>query len=224
MSNTASLSPQDKLKLQAAQKAINFIEPGSIVGVGTGSTTNFFIDLLAEIKDDIQACVASSEQTKQRLEKHGIEVIELNEAGTLPIYVDGADEVDPHKNLIKGGGGALTREKIIASASQRFICMVDESKQVNLLGDFGVPIEILPIARSYVARELVKLGFDPVLRDGFITDNGNIIIDAHSLQVSEPYKYENAINNISGVVCCGLFAQRKADIVLVAAKNGLEVL
>ncbi len=214
----------DDLKRAAAEAALQYVEPGSIVGVGTGSTANHFIDLLAGIKADLDATVASSEATADRLRGHGIPVIDLNAAGTLAIYVDGADEATKHLQLIKGGGGALTREKIVAAASQKFICIADESKLVDRLGTFPLPIEVIPMARSYVGRALVKLGGDPELREDYKTDNGNIIIDVHNLDIMEPAALEAEINQITGVVTVGLFAQRAADVLLLASESGIKTL
>ncbi len=214
----------DPLKLAAAKAAMAFIEDHTIIGVGTGSTTNLFIDCLAEIKGRIEGAVASSKATQERLEQHGIPVFDLNAVDEIPVYVDGADECDRNLCLIKGGGGALTREKIIAAVSQKFICIADVSKKVSVLGKFPLPVEVIPMARSHVAREIVKLGGDPVYREGFITDNGNIILDIHNLSIAEPVKLEAQLNNIVGVVTNGLFAKRPADIVLLASENGVETL
>lgn len=212
------------MKQNAAEAAIKLIHPGMMVGVGTGSTANAFIDYLAEIKKDIPATVASSIASAQRLEKHGIKVIELNEAGSLDIYVDGADEIDPHLNMIKGGGGALTREKIVAAASDKFICIADENKRVDILGTFPLPVEVIPMARSFVARKLVGLGGKPKLRTGFTTDNGNLILDVEQFEIMEPLKMERAINNIPGVVCCGIFAQQAADVLIMGTSSGAETI
>lgn len=214
---------QDQMKRAAAETAIARMKGGSIVGVGTGSTVNHFIDCLADRRDFIEAAVSSSEESTRRLKAIGIEVIELNQSGNLDQYFDGADEVDAHGRCIKGGGGALTREKIIAQASREFICMVDRSKCVDLLGKFPLPVEVIPMARSLVAREMVKLGGQPELREGFTTDNGNPILDVHSLKILDPVELENTINQIPGVVTVGLFAKRLADVVIVADKNGVEV-
>jgi len=211
-------------KMQAAQKALSYIEENSIVGVGTGSTVNFFIEQLAAIKHRIDACVASSKATEMNLRKAGIPVIDLNSTSDLPIYIDGADEVNEHRQLIKGGGGALTREKIIASAAREFICIVDETKLVKRLGKFPLAVEVIPMARSFVARELVKLGGDPEYREGFITDNGNIILDVFNLEIDTPIALEETIKNIPGVVENGLFAKRMADKILVAGEHGVRVL
>ena len=215
---------QDQLKKQAAEAALQYLPYDQVIGVGTGSTVNHFIDLLADRRDDIAGAVSSSEESTRRLKAIGIEVMALNDAGQLEIYVDGADEADAHLRLIKGGGGALTREKIIAAASDRFICIVDESKQVDVLGRFPLPVEVIPMARSYVARELVKLGGDPELRQGFTTDNGNPILDVHNLRITDPVGLEKAINAITGVVTVGLFASRPADVLLVAAEGGVKTI
>lgn len=219
---------QDQLKKMVAQAALDYIAPqlegDSIVGVGTGSTANFFIDALAEIKHDFDGAVASSEATAERLRKHGITVYELNEVDSMEFYIDGADECNERLELIKGGGGALTREKIVASVAKQFLCIVDASKQVSLLGDFPLPVEVIPMARSYVGRELVKLGGDPVYREGVVTDNGNIILDVHNLKIMEPAKLEEAINQITGVVTNGLFACRPADTLFVGSEQGVETL
>ncbi|MBS0458600.1 MAG: ribose-5-phosphate isomerase RpiA [Proteobacteria bacterium] len=209
-------------KKLAAEKAIQYVEDNMIVGVGTGSTVAYFIDALAAWKDRIQGAVSSSEQSTARLQAHGIEVIDLNAAGPLSLYVDGADECDPDKCLIKGGGAALTREKIIAEASERFICIVDPSKQVPVLGKFPLPVEVIPMARSLVARKLLELtGGQPVWRDGVITDNGNVILDIHNLAITDPVAMERAINQIPGVVSVGLFARRPADVVIVGGQPPL---
>lgn len=205
----------DKFKIQAAEQALSYIEDGMIVGIGTGSTTNFFIDALATMKHRIEACVASSKITEDKLRAHGIPVIDLNCIDKLPVYIDGADEVDPHKRLIKGGGGALTREKILAMDAEYFICIVDTSKQVKQLGHFPIAVEVLPIARSLVAREIVKLGGDPVYRLGFTTDNGNIILDVHNMDISEPIRLEETLKLIPGVVENGIFAKRIPDLLIV---------
>ena len=215
---------QDQKKQAAAQAAIKYIEPNSIVGVGTGSTVVHFINALESIKYDIVGAVSSSEDSTKRLEALGIEVYDLNSVNKLDIYVDGADEITEHKHMIKGGGAALTREKIIAAVAEKFICIIDDSKQVGVLGEFPLPIEVIPMARSYVAREIVKLGGDPVYRDGVVTDNGNVILDVHNLEILEPRKLEAQINQIVGVVTNGLFAQRGADIVLVATDNGVTTI
>jgi len=208
-------------KRAVAKAAIAYIEDDMILGVGTGSTVNYFIEELASQKQRIQACVASSVATAQRLKSIGIPVIELTSADSVPVYIDGADEVNPHHQCIKGGGGALTREKIIAACAEQFICIVDESKQVQRLGTFPLAVEVIPMARSYVAREIVKLGGDPVYRERFVTDNGNIIIDIHNLNILEPVKLEQQLNNIVGIVASGLFAHRPANLVLVGSSSGV---
>jgi ribose 5-phosphate isomerase A len=215
---------QDELKQQAAEAALKFVDDDMIVGVGTGSTVNFFIDALAGIKHRINGAVSSSVATEERLRAHNIPVLSLNNAGILPIYVDGADEATKHLHLVKGGGGALTREKIVAAASEKFICIIDSSKEVDVLGTFPLPIEVIPMAQSYVARELVKLGGQPVLREDFHTDNGNIILDIYNLSILEPVQLEQSINNITGVLCNGLFARRRADILLIADADGVRTL
>ena len=208
-----------EMKKLAAEKAIDYVEDGMIVGVGTGSTVAYFIDALAAWKDRIAGAVSSSEQSTARLKSHGIDVIDLNAAGPLSLYVDGADECDPHKRLIKGGGAALTREKIIAEASKTFVCIVDPSKLVPVLGTFPLPVEVIPMARSLVARELVRIcGGQPVWRDGVVTDNGNVILDVHNLSIVDPIALERAINQIPGVVSVGLFARRAADVVIVGGE------
>ncbi|WAC61884.1 ribose-5-phosphate isomerase RpiA [Pseudoxanthomonas sp. SL93] len=207
---------QNEAKRLAAEKAIDYIEDGMIVGVGTGSTVAYFIDALATIRHRIKATVSSSDQSTARLKQHGIEVMDLNHAGTLSLYVDGADECDPRKCLIKGGGAALTREKIIAEASRQFICIVDPAKQVPVLGRFPLPVEVIPMARSLVAREILAMtGGQPVWRDGVTTDNGNVILDIHNLSITDPVAMERELNQISGVVCVGLFARRPADVVII---------
>lgn len=213
---------QDNLKKRVASAALDYVRHVPIIGVGTGSTVNHFIDFLADFKAEIEGAVSSSAATTERLKKLGIPVLELGDAGTLDLYVDGADEVNPYKQLIKGGGGALTREKIIAGASRRFVCIVDETKCVDLLGGFPLPIEVIPMARSFVAREIVKLGGQPVWREGFVTDNGNPIIDVHNLDILEPAKMEQTLNNIPGIVTVGIFALRSADVVLVGGGEGVR--
>ena len=215
---------QDDLKRAVAQAAIAYVPADSIVGVGTGSTANYFIDELAKIKHQVRAAVASSEASAQRLQGHGIKVISLNDAGTLPVYVDGADEITRHLHMVKGGGGALTREKIVAAASRKFICLCDASKLVDVLGKFALPIEVIPMARSYVARQLVTLGGQPQLREGFTTDNGNIILDVHGLQILNPVELETTLNNLAGVVTNGLFARRAADVLLLGTPNGVQTI
>lgn len=206
-------------KRLAAEKAIEYVEDGMIVGVGTGSTVAYFIDALARIQHRIKGAVSSSEQSTARLKQHGIEVIELNHTGTLSLYVDGADECDGNKCLIKGGGAALTREKVIAEASERFVCIVDPSKQVPVLGRFPLPVEVIPMARSLVARQIRDMtGGQPTWREGVVTDNGNQILDIHNLQITDPEKLERELNQLPGVVCVGLFARRRADVVIVGGE------
>ncbi len=210
---------QNEHKRLAGEKAIDFVEDGMIVGVGTGSTVAYFIDALARIKNRIAGAVSSSEQSTERLRRHGIEVMDLNATGTLSLYVDGADECDPHKRLIKGGGAALTREKIIAEASRKFVCIVDPAKQVPVLGKFPLPVEVIPMARSLVAREILAMtGSQPVWRDGVTTDNGNWILDVHNLSIVDPVGLERELNQIPGVVSVGLFARRPADVVIVGGE------
>jgi ribose 5-phosphate isomerase A len=217
---------QDKLKQTVAQAALDYIKPhlekGSVIGVGTGSTANRFIDLLATVRDDFDGAVASSEATAERLKSHGIPVYDLNNVTTLEFYIDGADETNERLELIKGGGGALTREKIVAAVAKTFICIADASKKVDILGDFPLPVEVLPMARSYVGRQIVALGGDPVYRDGFTTDNGNIIIDIHNLDISRPIKVEEKLNNVVGIVTNGLFARRPADLLLLGTSDGVK--
>ena len=211
----------EQLKTHVAKAALAYFDDyDMVVGIGTGSTVNQLIDLLPEVKNRIEAVVSSSEESTQRLEAHGFNVKELNQTGDLSLYIDGADECDAHNRLIKGGGGALTREKVIAAASQKFICIVDESKCVDVLGTFPLPIEVLPMARSFVARQMVKLGGQPIYREGFVTDNGNQIIDIHNLKILDPVALEQKINQIPGVVTNGLFADRKADVTLIAQASG----
>ena len=206
-------------KRLAGEKAIDYVQDGMIVGVGTGSTVAFFIDALGRIRDRIAGAVSSSEQSSARLKALGIEVLDANAAGPLQLYVDGADECDPHKRLIKGGGAALTREKIIAEASKTFVCIVDPSKQVPILGKFPLPVEVIPMARSLVAREILRLtGGQPVWRDGTVTDNGNVILDIHNLSIVDPVGIERELNQIPGVVCVGLFARRPADVVIIGGE------
>ncbi len=215
---------QSRLKIEVAQAALRQVEDGMLLGVGTGSTINAFIDALAESEKRLEAAVSSSEATTARLEAIGVRVVELNHSGDLELYIDGADEVDGHRRLIKGGGGALTREKIIAGASRRFVCIVDASKCVKVLGEFPLPVEVIPMARSFVGRQLIRLGGQPELREGFTTDNGNPILDVRGLDLVDPVKMEGEINAIPGVVSCGLFARRPADQVLVAEESGIRSL
>ncbi|KXI28049.1 ribose-5-phosphate isomerase RpiA [Paraglaciecola hydrolytica] len=213
---------QDQKKQAAALAAIAFIENDTIIGVGTGSTINYFIDALVSVKDKIKGAVSSSEASTKRLQALGIEVFDLNSVASFDIYVDGADEVTQHKHMIKGGGAALTREKIVSSVAKKFICIVDDSKEVGVLGNFPLPVEVIPMARSYVAREIVKLGGDPVYRQGVVTDNGNVILDVYNLEILKPIELEKQLNNIVGVVTNGLFAARGADVVLVAGDAGVR--
>ncbi|MBT3307986.1 MAG: ribose-5-phosphate isomerase RpiA [Gammaproteobacteria bacterium] len=214
---------QDEMKKAVAEAALKYVVPGEIIGVGTGSTANFFIDALATIKSQVKGAVASSEATAERLRGHGIEVLDLNSVNSMSIYVDGADESNSQLHLIKGGGGALTREKIVAAVAEKFICIADESKLVDVMGDFPLPVEVIPMAQSYVAREIIKqIGGQPVLREGFTTDNGNIILDVKNLKIIEPAKTEQILNNIVGVVTNGLFALRPADTLLLGTPNGVR--
>ncbi|MDQ6989055.1 MAG: ribose-5-phosphate isomerase RpiA [Mariprofundaceae bacterium] len=219
---------QDQMKEKVAEAALAYVVKGSIVGVGTGSTANKFIDALATMKDDIQGAVASSEATAEGLKKHGIPVFELNEAlekvGKLSVYIDGADEFDGGKNLTKGGGGALTREKIVAAGSEKFICIVDESKKVDMLGAFPLPIEVIPMARALVMAEASKHGGEPEVRAGFTTDNGNIIIDVHGLQIADAPAFEAALNHVPGVVTNGIFSFQGADVILMGTQDGVVVI
>ncbi len=219
---------QDEMKQAVAQAALDYVLPklkaDSVIGIGTGSTANCFIDALAAHKGAFESAVASSEASAERLRSHGIEVVDLNSVSGIEVYVDGADEFDPHLNLVKGGGGALTREKIVAAASKEFVCIVDQTKQVDVLGAFPLPVEVIPMARSYVARELAKLGVQPEYRQGFVTDNGNIILDVHDMEILNPKGLERELNDLVGVVTNGLFALRAADIVLMATPEGVETL
>jgi ribose 5-phosphate isomerase A len=217
---------QDAQKRSAAEAALAYIEPrltpDTIVGVGTGSTTNFFIDALAGVRHKFDACVSSSFASTERLEGHGVQVLDLNSVDRVEVYVDGADEVNPARQLIKGGGGALTREKIVAASAEEFVCIVDASKTVEVLGAYPLPVEVIPMARGLVARGLVALGGSPEWRQDFVTDNGNIILDVHGLSITDPAAMETAINNLAGVVTNGIFAAQAADLVLVATPNGVE--
>lgn len=215
---------QNTLKQQVARAALEQVPEGGIIGVGTGSTANCFIDGLASIRERIAGTVASSEATAERLRAHGIPVLELNDVTDLPLYVDGADEVNDRREMIKGGGGALTREKIVAAMATRFVCIVDGSKRVDLLGAFPLPVEVIPMARAQVARELQALGGTPRLREGFVTDNGNVILDVHGLRISDAPALEQTLNNITGVVTNGLFARRPADLVLIGTQTGVHTL
>ncbi len=214
---------QNELKLATAQAAIRYVEDGSVVGVGTGSTADFFINELGKIKHRIDGAVASSEGTAQKLKALGVAVYDLNSVKDLPVYVDGADEITQHLAMIKGGGGALTREKIVAAVARKFICIADQSKLVGVLGKFPLPVEVIPMARSYVAREIVKLGGLPAWRQGFTTDNGNLILDVHNLTITQPMALEAALNQIVGVVTNGLFAQRGADVLLLGTADGVKI-
>ena len=214
----------DEKKKAVALAALEYVESGWVIGVGTGSTANHFIDGLAKIKGKLDGAVASSNATAERLKKAGIPVLDLNSAGDLPLYVDGADEATKHLHLIKGGGGALTREKIVAAASQKFVCIADDSKLVGVLGGFPLPVEVIPMARSLVARRIVELGGQPVLRDNFKTDNGNIILDVHNLKILNPVELEEKLDHLAGVVTNGLFARRPADVLLLASDQGVKTL
>ncbi|MGB5465271.1 MAG: ribose-5-phosphate isomerase RpiA [Sedimenticolaceae bacterium] len=213
-----------ELKRQAAEAAIELLPDGGIIGVGTGSTVNHFIDAFAKVKGRFDGAVSSSEASTERMQTLGIQVLDLNATGGLEVYVDGADEANRQLHLIKGGGGALTREKIVAAASKQFICIADETKLVDVLGRFPLPVEVIPMARSYVARELVALGGSPVWREGFVTDNGNLILDVHGLEILEPMRLETAINQIAGVVTVGIFAHRPADVLILGTADGPRVM
>lgn len=212
---------QDSLKRKVADAALEYLEPGMVLGVGSGSTVNFFIEALKKVKNKIDYAIASSNETAEKLKAIGIQLTDLNSASNLALYIDGADEINSAKQMIKGGGGALTREKIIAAVAKKFICIVDQSKKVDLLGTFPVPIEVIPMARSFVAREMVKFGGDPVYRQGFVTDNGNVIIDVYNLKILNPIELEQKLNNIPGVVTNGIFSLRPADHVLISTENGI---
>lgn len=213
---------QARLKIEVARAALKHVQDGMVLGVGTGSTVNALIDELESSAIRLEGAVSSSQATTQRLESIGVKVLDLNHTGDLELYIDGADEVDPHRRLIKGGGGALTREKIIAAASRKFVCIVDSTKCVDVLGAFPLPVEVLPLARAYVARQMVRLGGNPELREDFTTDNGNLIVDVRNLDLVDPVEMETEINQIPGVVTCGLFARRRADVVLVAGESGIR--
>ena len=215
---------QDEKKYEAAKSALNYIESGQVVGIGSGSTVNSLISQLDKIKSKIDGAISSSEYTTKLLKEKNIRILNLSEVGRIPLYIDGADESNSNRQLIKGGGGALTREKIVAYASDTFICMIDDSKFVKSLGNFPLPIEVIKMSQSLVAREMVKLGGRPVLRENFITDNGNIILDIHNLQISEPLKLEQAINNMPGVVTNGIFAMRPANKLIIAKNDGIDLL
>jgi ribose 5-phosphate isomerase A len=215
---------KDEMKRAAAKAALQYIEPDSIIGVGTGSTVNYFIEELSAIKHKIEGTVASSNATEEKLRSHGISVYDLNSVFPLSVYIDGADEINDYLQMIKGGGGALTREKIIAACAKKFVCIADQSKRVDLLGKFPLPIEVIPMARSYVAREVVKLGGKPVYRENFVTDNGNVILDVWGLKILQPQELESTLNNIPGVVTNGLFAIRRADILLLGTESGVQTI
>lgn len=215
---------QDEMKKNAAWAALQYVPRNTVVGVGTGSTVNHFIDALASIKHEIKGAVSSSVQSTEKLKALGIAVLDLNSIDSFSVYVDGADEINSQKHMIKGGGAALTREKIVAAVADKFICIVDQTKQVEVLGKFPLPVEVIPMASAYVSRELIKLGGRPVLRQGVTTDNGNVILDVHDLAITEPLKLEQQINNIVGVVCNGIFAHRGADMVLVGSAQGTKVI
>ena len=215
---------QDELRKMAAEAALEYVEPGTVIGIGTGLTANHFIDCLAGIKHKIEGTVASSNASAQRLAAHGIPILELNSVSEISVYVDGADESNHYLHLIKGGGGALTREKIVAACSRKFVCVADGSKLVDILGKFPLPIEVIPMARSMVARELVKRGGQPIYREGFTTDNGNVILDIHNMEIMEPVKLEQELNDIPGVITVGLFAKRPADVLLLGTEDGVKKL
>ena len=215
---------QDEMKREVARAALGYVVEGRLVGVGTGSTARLFIEELAALKDRITGAVASSEDTKRRLEGHGIKVFDLNTVTDLPVYIDGADEITPEMHMIKGGGGALTREKIVSAVAERFVCIVDDTKVVDYLGRFPLPVEVIPMASAYVARELAKLGGTPVLREGFVTDNGNLILDVRGLKILDPVDLETRLNQLAGVVTNGLFARRPADICLIGTPYGVRTL
>ena len=215
---------RDELKQAVAREAIKHVVEDAVIGVGTGSTANFFIDELAKMKNRIAGAVASSERSAGRLKGHGIRVLDLNSVNELPVYIDGADEITEHLAMIKGGGGALTREKIVAAVAKKFVCIADESKLVPVLGKFPLPVEVIPMARAYVARQMVKLGGQPKLRERFATDNGNIVLDVWGLSILNPVELETAVNNIAGVVTNGLFARRGADLLLLGTKTGVRTI
>jgi ribose 5-phosphate isomerase A len=215
---------QDERKKAAAQAALEHVAVGTVIGIGTGSTANHFIDLLAGMRHKIEGTVASSEASAARLRHHGIAVFDLNGVDEVSVYIDGADEANHQLQLVKGGGGALTREKIVAAVARKFVCIADDSKLVDVLGKFPLPVEVIPMARSYVAREIVKLGGNPIWRDGFVTDNGNVILDVHGLSIVDPSGLETALNQVTGVVTNGLFARRPADVLILGAESGVKVL
>jgi len=215
---------QDELKQSVAREAIKYIVDGEVIGVGSGSTADFFIDELGKVRNRIAGAVASSEKTAERLKRHGIRLFDLNGVNELPVYIDGADEITEHLAMIKGGGGALTREKIVAAVAKKFLCIADESKLVPVLGKFPLPVEVIAMARAYVARQMVKLGGQPKLREGFATDNGNIVLDVWGLSILNPVELETTVNNIAGVVTSGLFARRGADVLLLGTKTGVRTI
>ncbi len=215
---------QDDLKQAVAREAIRYVVDDAVIGVGSGSTANFFIDELGKVKNRIAGAVASSEKTTERLKRHGIRLLDLNGVDELPVYIDGADEITEHLAMIKGGGGALTREKIVAAVAKRFICIADESKLVPVLGRFPLPVEVIPMARAYVGRQMVRLGGQPKLREGFTTDNGNMVLDVWGLSILNPVELEAAINNVTGVVTNGLFARRGADVLLLGTQSGVKAM
>jgi ribose 5-phosphate isomerase A len=215
---------QDELKKAVAEEALKYVVDNAVVGVGSGSTVNFFIDSLKSIKHRIEGAVAASEASAERLKKHGIRVFDLNSVNELPVYVDGADEITEHLHMIKGGGGALTREKIVAAVAKRFVCICDASKLVPVLGKFPLPVEVIPMARSYVGRELLRMGAQPALRENFKTDNGNLILDCRGMTLLDPAKTEAEINNLAGVVTNGIFARRPADVLLLGSPSGIQTL
>ena len=215
---------QDELKQSVASEAIKYIVDNEVIGVGSGSTANFFVDELGKVRNRIAGAVASSEKTAERLKRHGIRLFDLNSVNELPVYIDGADEITEHLAMIKGGGGALTREKIVAAVAKKFVCIADESKLVPVLGKFPLPVEVIPMARAYVARQMVKLGGQPKLRERFATDNGNIVLDVWGLSILNPVELETAVNNIAGVVTNGLFARRGADVLLLGTSTGVRTI
>ena len=218
------MATQDDLKREVARAALRFVPEGQVIGVGTGSTADFFIDELGKLRNRIAAAVPSSERSALRLAGHGIPLLDLNDVDTLTVYVDGADEIDAGFCMIKGGGGALTREKIVAAVARTFVCIADHSKLVATLGRFPLPVEVIPMARAYVIRELAKLGGTPKLREGFVTDNGNHIIDVHNLKIANPIELETQLNQIAGVVTVGIFANRPADVLVIGGANGVKTI
>ena len=223
-SHEEAIMTQDDKKKAAARAALEYVADNAVIGVGTGSTANHFIELLATLRGRIEGTVASSEATAARLRRHGIPVYDLNGVGSVPVYVDGADEADRNLRLVKGGGGALTREKILAAAAEKFVCVADDSKLVAVLGKFPVPVEVIPMARSYVARQVVKLGGNPIWRDGFVTDNGNIVLDVYNLNLTDPVAVEAELNQITGVVTNGIFARRPADVLILGTDGGVRTI